>query len=177
MGILERLWPYALAVVVVIGALYGAYDHGVTVTNDKWARADSDRQLFQAKGLAEETAKARGTEQDWQSHSNQVGKDARAQIAAAAADGIVADAAGDSVRDAANKLAATADNVSCDTGAIRRGAAATRAAGVFSDMLQRADKRAGVLAKIADNSRIAGEACAREYDYLKSTQSTKQAGL
>ncbi len=45
--------------------------------------------------------------------------------------------------------------------------AATRAAGVLSDMLGRADQRAGELAKIADQSRIAGEACQREYDYLK----------
>lgn len=164
---LMKALPYLLAVGLVFAALFGAYHHGVTVTDAQWKLANADQQLLQAKGLAAETAKARTTEQDWQTHSNQVGNDARARSAAAAADGVVADGAADGVRVAADKLAATASDVSCDTGAVRRGAAATRAAGLLSDMLKRADERAGVLAKIADESRIAGEACERKYDYLK----------
>lgn len=166
-GVLARALPYLVAVGLVLAALFGAYSHGVTVTDDKWAKADADRQLLQAKELAAETAEARSTEQDWQNNSNQVGKDARAQSAAAVADGVVADAAGDSVRDAANKLAATASDVSCDTGAVQRSAAATRAAMVLSDLFQRADRREGELAKAYDQARIAGEACELEYDYLK----------
>ena len=167
LSLLLRAWPYALVVALFFAALFGAYSHGVTVTDDKWRAADKDRELLQAKGLAAETATARATEQDWQQHSNQVGKDARAQSAVAAADGGAADAAGDSVRDAANKLAATAGDVSCDTGAVQRSAAATRAAMVLSDLFQRADRREGELAKAYDQARIAGEACEREYDYLK----------
>lgn len=166
MGALVRLTPYLVAVALVLAALYGAYSHGVSVTDDKWKLANADQALLQAKGLAAETGKARAQEQDWQTHSNQVGNDARAQSAAAAADGVTADGAGDGVRDAANKLAASVGNVSCDTGAAERGASATRAAMVLSDMLQRADKRAGELAKFADESRIAGLACAAAHDVL-----------
>ncbi|WP_149032147.1 DUF2514 family protein, partial [Pseudomonas syringae group genomosp. 3] len=46
-----------------------------------------------------------------------------------------------------------------DTGATERGKAATRAAMVLSDLLGRADARAGELAKAYDGARIAGKAC------------------
>ncbi len=139
---LLKALPYLVAAGLALAALLGAYTHGVTVTDNKWKAANADQALLQAKGLAAETGKARATEQDWQQNSNQVGKDAQAKSAAAAADGATADAASDGVRSAATKLAADVGNVSCDTGAIQRGAAATRAAGVLSDMLGRADQRA-----------------------------------
>lgn len=165
---LQRLLPYALAVALVFAALYGAYSHGVNVTKNEWKAAVADQALLQAKDLAAKTASARATEQGWQTKTNQVGKDARAQSAAAAADGVVADAAGDGVRDAANKLAASVGNVSCDTGAAERGASASRAAMVLSELFQRADRRAGELAKAYDQARIAGLTCERQYDYLKN---------
>ncbi|WP_371919982.1 DUF2514 family protein [Pseudomonas sp. GV071] len=165
-AVLLKALPYLLAAGLAFAALFGAYTHGVTVTDNKWKAANADQALLKAKGLAAETGKARTTEQGWQQNSNQVGKDARVQIAAAAADGIVADAAGDGVRDAAIKLAAAAGNVSCDTGAIERGAAATRAAMVLSELFQRADKRAGELAKAFDQSRIAAMACEASYDAI-----------
>ena len=165
-ALFDRVWPYALAVALVFAALYGAYSHGVNVTKNEWKAAVADQQLLQAKDLVTKTAAARTTEQGWQTKTNQVGKDARAQSVAAVADGVAADAAGNGVRDAANKLAASVGNVSCDTGAAERSASATRAAMVLSDMLQRADKRAGELAKFADESRIAGLACAAAHDVL-----------
>ncbi|MGY2680808.1 hypothetical protein ACVWVZ_000142 [Pseudomonas tolaasii] len=48
---------------------------------------------------------------------------------------------------------------------------ATRAAMVLSDLLQRADKRAGELAVAYDRARIAGLACERAYNSLESTGS------
>ncbi len=167
---LQRLWPYALAVALVFAALFGAYSHGVTVTDNKWKAANADQALLQAKGLAAETAAARATEQGWQRQTNQVGTDARAQSAVAAADGVAADAAGDGVRDAANKLAASVGSVSCDTGAAERGASATRAAMVLSELFQRADRRAGELAKAYDQARIAGLACEASHASLKHGQ-------
>ncbi len=50
-----------------------------------------------------------------------------------------------------------------DPEAARRGASATRAAVVLSELFQRADKRAGELAKAYDAARIAGLACERSY--------------
>ena len=53
-----------------------------------------------------------------------------------------------------------------------RGQAATRAAMVLSDLLARADARAGELAKAYDRARIAKEQCTRECDAL-----VKHAGV
>ena len=92
---------------------------------------------------------------------NKEASDAREQNKAATVD---ADAAGDRLHVEADKLAATACG---DPGAAQRGASATRAAMVLSDLLQRADKRAGELAVAYDRARIAGLTCERSYQSLR----------
>ncbi len=77
-----------------------------------------------------------------------------------------ADAAGQRLRDEGAKLAATVSCPSTDTAAIARGQAATRAAMVLSDLLTRADARAGELAKAYDQARIAGQLCEASYNAL-----------
>ena len=77
-----------------------------------------------------------------------------------------ADAVGQRLRDEAGKLAATVSCPGTDTAAIARGQAATRAAMVLSDLLARADARAGELAKAYDRARIAGLACEASYNAL-----------
>lgn len=67
------------------------------------------------------------------------------------------------------KFAAAVSCPGTDTAAVARGKAATRAAMVLSDLLARADARAGELAKAYDQARIAGEQCQREYDALSAT--------
>ncbi|MGH2435332.1 MAG: DUF2514 family protein, partial [Pseudomonas sp.] len=52
------------------------------------------------------------------------------------------------------------------TAAVARGQAATRAAMVLSDLLARADERAGELAKAYDRARIAGQLCEASYNAL-----------
>ncbi|MEJ5866114.1 DUF2514 family protein, partial [Pseudomonas farsensis] len=53
--------------------------------------------------------------------------------------------------------------------AVARGQAATRAAMVLSDLLARADARAGELAAAYDRARIAGLQCSSEYDLMRKT--------
>ncbi|MHB2048844.1 DUF2514 domain-containing protein [Pseudomonas sp. VEM90] len=77
-----------------------------------------------------------------------------------------ADTASERLRSDANQLAATVGCTGTDTAAVTRGEAATRAAMVLSDLLARADARAGELAKAYDRARIAGQQCEREYDAL-----------
>lgn len=84
----------------------------------------------------------------------------------AAIDAAGADAAGQRLHDEAARLAATANDCAADPGVAARGQAATRAAMVLSDLFQRADKRAGELAKAYDRSRIAGLACESAYTAL-----------
>jgi hypothetical protein len=155
----------ALALVGLIGAaLSGAYRHGVTVTNSardaQWEAAVATQQ---AK-LADAVQAARAEEQSLQRETNQVGIDAREKNASANAYGLGLDAAGDRLHVQAGKLAAGAGTCTGNTGTADRGASATRAAMVLSQLLERADTRAGDLAKAYDRARIAGEACEQAYD-------------
>ncbi|GAB1617180.1 hypothetical protein PSN_2919 [Pseudomonas sp. NGC7] len=55
--------------------------------------------------------------------------------------------------------------------------AATRAAMVLSDLLARADERAGELAQAYDRAQIAGQTCEAFYDALKDAKRGKEEDL
>ena len=161
----------ALALVGLIGAvLYGAYSHGVTVTNSardaQWETAVATQQSERAQAVQA----ARTEEQRLQREANQVGIDARKKNAGAAADAAGLDAVGDRLHVQAGKLAAGAGTCTGNTGTADRGASATRAALVLSQLLERADARAGDLAKAYDRARIAGEACEHAYDLVSRSE-------
>lgn len=117
----------------------------------------------QALAITEAGNTARSEEQRRQAKVNKEASDAREQNKAATVDAGTADAAGDRLHVEANQFAATACG---DPGAAQRGASATSAAMVLSDLLQRADKRAGELAVAFDRARIAGLTCERSYDAI-----------
>jgi uncharacterized iron-regulated membrane protein len=153
-----------LALVGLIGAaLYAAYSHGVTVTNAardaQWETAVATQQ----EKLADAVQAAHNEEQRLQREANQVGIDARKKNAAADTDAAGLDAAGDRLHVQAGKLAAGAGACTGNTGTSDRGTSATRAAMVLSQLLERADARAGDLAKAYDRARIAGQACENAY--------------
>lgn len=127
----------------------------------------------QAIALKNAGDEARQEEQRRQAAVNKEASDAREQIKAAALDAGAADAAGERLYVEAGKLAATA---CVDPGAAQRGASATRAAMVLSDLLQRADKRAGELAVAYDRARIAGETCERTYDSIRVAEPKRSLG-
>lgn len=147
-------------------ALSSAYGRGEAASDLRWRASWADQQALQAKGLAAATTAARAEEQRRQEVVNQVINDARQKQAAANADGGSADAAGERVREQAGKLAASASCTAGDPGATERSKTANHAAMVLSDLFQRADKRAGELARAYDAARIAGQACERSYDAL-----------
>ncbi|MFA0969544.1 DUF2514 domain-containing protein [Pseudomonas amygdali] len=151
-------------------ALYGAYRHGVTVTDLAWKAKWAEGVSAQSEAVATTTTEYRTEEQRRQKAANQVANDARQEQTAALTDAAVANAAGDRLRVEAGKLAATASCVPGDPGASERGKAATRAAMVLSDLLGRADARAGELAKAYDESRIAGLACERSHKFLITSE-------
>jgi len=150
------------------GLLYGSYLHGESVANARWQLQWADQQPLQAKWLAAATTANRNEEQRRQAAVNQVGSDAREQVVIASADGVAADAAGERVREQAGRLVTNASCTANDSGSASRGASTTRAAMVLSDLFQRADKRAGELAKAYDQARIAGFACEAAYASLHS---------
>lgn len=135
------------------------------VQENRYGKKLADIQRDQAIAITNAGAAARQEEQRRQAAVNKEASDAREQSKAAAVDAGAADAAGERLHVEAGKLAAT----SCgDPGVARRGETATRAAMVLSDLLQRADKRAGELAVAYDQARIAGLACERTYESIRA---------
>jgi hypothetical protein len=161
-----RMGGLVLAVLAFAGALYLAYDHGIDVADGRWQGKWADQHVLQAKGLAAATTANRAEEQRRQAAIDEVSNDARTQNTAAAADAVAADLAGQRLHDSARALAGRAGCPSGDSAVTQRGTSATRAAMVLSDLFERADKRAGELAKAYDAARIAGLACERSYDSL-----------
>ncbi|WXF85462.1 DUF2514 domain-containing protein [Pseudomonas syringae pv. atrofaciens] len=155
-----------LILLALAGALYGAYRHGVTVTELAWKAKWAEEVSTQSEAVATTTTEYRTEEQRRQKAANQVANDARQEQTAALTDAAVADAAGNRLRVEGGKLAAATSCAPGDTGAAERGKSASRAAMVLSDLLGRADARAGELAKAYDQSRIAGLACNRFVDAL-----------
>ncbi|MEE5042889.1 DUF2514 domain-containing protein [Pseudomonas alliivorans] len=168
-GLYARVGGALLILLAVAGALYGAYRHGVTVTDLAWQAKWAKEVSTQSQAVATTTTEYRTEEQRRQKAANQVANDARKEQTVALADAAGADAAGDRLRSEAGKLAASASCVPGDPGIAERGKNATRAAMVLSDLLSRADARAGELAKYADATRIAVLACQSFYDELSRT--------
>ncbi|WP_024691716.1 DUF2514 domain-containing protein [Pseudomonas tremae] len=168
-GLYARFGGLLLILLALAGALYGAYLHGVTVTDLDWKAKWADEVSSQSEAVATTTTEYRTEEQRRQKAANQVANNARQEQTAALTDAAVADAAGDRLRIEAGKMAATSSCVPSNTGASERGKAASRAAMVLSELLSRSDARAGELAKYADSARIAGLACNRFADELSNT--------
>lgn len=176
-GLYSRAGGVLLILLAAAGALYGAYRHGVTVTDSKWLAKWAEQVGTQAQAVATTTIEYRTEEQRRQKAANQVANDARQEQTAALADAAGADAAGDRLRSEAGKLAASASCVPSDPGIADRGKTATRAAMVLSDLLSRADARAGDLARYADQLRVAGQACEASYNASSRAASFKSGGL
>lgn len=155
-----------LLIALLAGALYGSYQHGVTVTDLRWQAKWSDQAELQAKALAASTAANRAEEQRRQTAVNGVAEDARKQEVEAAPGIAAASAAADRLRVDAGKLAANAGSVPGDSGIAARSEANRRAAMVLSGLLDRAVERNRELAKGLDDARRRGLTCERAYAAL-----------
>ena len=156
----------AASLALVLWAFWGTYEHGRSTMDAEWQARWAVRDAGDQQAWALEEARARSEEQRRAAAQGEARANAREQehIATAGADG--ADAAGQRLHDDAARYVAAASKCAADSTAATRGQAATRAAMVLSDLLARADARAGELAKALDRARIAGEQCEREYDAL-----------
>lgn len=154
----------ALAVGMVWGGFYLGSEYKDAEWQARWAVRDAGDQ--QAWALAD--GQARTEEQRRQTAINQVANDARTQQAAAINDAVHADTAGDRLHVAAAELASRASCTGSDPGIADRSASTRRAALVLSDLLSRADKRAGELAAAYDRARIAGITCEAAYQSLSA---------
>lgn len=156
----------SLALLVLIASYWLVYQHGRAVERAEAdlvsAQRDSGDRLAEVLGERD----ARGEEQRRAQAQEEARAHAHEERTIADAGAAGADAAGQRLHDEAGKLAATVSCPATDTAAVARGQAATRAAMVLSDLLARADARAGELAKAYDRARIAGLACEASYNAL-----------
>jgi len=159
-------WAGVAAVLVLLASHWAAYEHGRSVelaqAGQQSAKRDSGDRL--AEVIGERSARQEEHRSaDAQQEARLKAHEERTIADAGAAD---AHAAGQRLRSDASQLAATVSCPSTDTAAVARGETATRAAMVLSDLLARADARAGELAKAYDQARIAGLACEASYNAL-----------
>lgn len=167
-AILIRTFPYIAAVLLVFGALYGAYHHGLSVKDAEWVSRWNDRNTLDAKARAANESAARAKEQAYQRSIEKAVQDGQRTIDQATADASSARAAADSLRGAADAIAArlAASQAGGNSCTAATSAAATRAAMVLADVLKRADQRAGDLAEYADQARARGMTCEQAFDGL-----------
>lgn len=159
-------WVGLAAGLVLVASHWGAYEHGRSIEQAQAGQASAKRDSGDrlAEVLGERGARQQEHERaQAQEEARANGHEERSIANAGATD---ADASGQRLRNESAKLAAAVSCPGTDTAAVARGQAATRAAMVLSDLLARADARAGELAKAYDQARIAGEQCQREYDAL-----------
>lgn len=161
---------WGIAAAIVLGCLFGAYRHGVNVTDDKWEKQQSDAQAAQATLRAEEERAARAKEQQRQADIEKIRADAQKQIQDAQADARDADAASDRLRKQADRLAKSIGSCPANTGTANGSQTGTNPSILLADLLSRADEEAGRMAALADRARAAGSACERAYNTLSTNQ-------
>jgi hypothetical protein len=167
-ALLLRILPYIAAALLVATALFGAYHHGVSVTNATWQAQWNARDTLDALAKAENEAAARAQEQVYQQSINKAVQDGQRLIDQATTDAAAARSSAGSLRGAADSLAArlAASQESGNSCTATASKAATRAAMVLADVLKRADQRAGELAEVADQARARGLTCEHAFDGL-----------
>lgn len=155
-----------IALVAVVGSYWLVYQHGRSVERADAAAAsaqrDSGDRLAEVLGERAERAK----EQQRVDAQEEVRAHAQEQRTIAEGSASGADAVGQRLRDEAGQFASIVSCPGPDPAVATRGEAARRAAMVLSDLLSRADARAGELAAVADRARIAGLACEQAYGSL-----------
>lgn len=167
---MNPLLKWAIAVALVLGCLFGAYQHGVNVTNAKWEKQQSDAQSAQATLRAEEERTAREKEQRNQDDIEAVRAETEKIKAQQQADARSADATRKRLLAQTDRLAASLRSCSTNSGTANGSQTRANTADLLADVLRRADERAGELAQIADRARASGGACERSYDSIRNNQ-------
>ncbi|HGY3554376.1 TPA: DUF2514 domain-containing protein [Pseudomonas putida] len=155
-----------LVIAVVISSYWVAYQHGRSVERNEAATNSAERdsgdrlaEVIGERSARQEEQRRAVAQEEARAHAQE-----ERTIADAGATG--ADAAGQRLRSDASRLVATVGCPGTDAAAVARGETATRAAMVLSDLLTRADERAGELAAAYDRARVAGLACEGAYNAL-----------
>lgn len=157
----------------IIVALFAAYIGG------RWEQSGVDKRKYQAQITATQLEGARAQnkaieevraeEQRRTAAQTEIANAAKKEADTARADARDAGAAADRLRGRVNELLAAA-RAPKDPTAPSGSEAAGDPLGVLADVLEKSDRRAGILAEYADQARLAGLACERSYDALTRSQ-------
>ncbi|WP_139671652.1 DUF2514 domain-containing protein [Pseudomonas sp. F16(2018)] len=156
-----------VALLAVVGSYWLVYQHGRSVERAEAATASAHRdsgdrlaEVLGERGSRQEEQRRAAAHEEVRAHAQEQRTIAEGAVAGA-------DTAGKRLHDEAGKFAATVGCPGPDPAVAARSEAARRAAMVLSDLLARADARAGELAAALDRARVAGLACEQAYDSLK----------
>lgn len=158
---------------LLIGAVGGWKVQGWRMSGQvQQLRADQAKEREgQATALAAASETARAEEQRRTAEQRGIANAAAKERDQAQADARIAGAVAEQLRERVAQLASVA-RTACDPATSGGGSAAGDPLDVLTDVLGRADARAGELAEFADRARIAGRACERAYDALSEATRT-----
>jgi flagellar biosynthesis GTPase FlhF len=156
-----------IALMAVVGSYWIVYQHGRSVERAEAATASAQRdsgdrlaEVLGERGERQEEHRRAAAHEEVRAHAQE-----QRTIAEGAAAG--ADAAGQRLHDEAGKLAAAVSCPSTDPAVASRSKAATRAAMVLSELLDRSVETNRELAAAFDRARVAGLACEASYAVLR----------
>lgn len=138
-----------------------------TVQGWRYGEQLADIRAAQAQAVTAAVTKARAEEQRRINTLEVIADDTRSKLDAAHADAATARTAAASLR---QQLADYRKRSACSPAATGGSTPAEDPLFLLSDLLSRADERAGELADFADRSHIAGRACEAAYDSLRPEQ-------
>ena len=163
-----RAWLAALLALAISSGL-GYWRGHVSGSSGVQARWDADttrQQLADTqRALAAEQVN-REKEQELRNAAESNARQTEAELANARHAGAAADAAGSRLRQQVASLVAVnkARQSDCASGASAPAQGGTSALDLLAELHSRSDEAAGTIAAVADDARIRGQACERQYD-------------
>lgn len=136
-----------------------------TVQGWRYGERLADIRAEQAQAVTDAVTKAREEEQRRINTLEVIANDARNKLDAAQADAATARTAAAGLR---QQLADYRQRARCNPASAGGGTPAEDPLFLLSDLLSRADERAGYLAEFADRAHIAGRTCEAAYDSLRN---------
>lgn len=175
LNLLRRYWLHIVVVLAIAGAAWWLYHNGRLAERAEWQAQWAERDARDADRIRQQELKQRTEEQRRADWAAGVQRDATQEIERARLDADSAGADARRLRDQLGKLQSRLSGTGASTGTPFSSASTTRAALVFSQLLDRCVGQRQELASAFDRSRIAGLACERSYDGLRpnSTPSRK----
>lgn len=156
-----KLW---LQVGGLVGLVLLGFGVGWNWQGARWESIYSERETEYAEAQAAAERLARSEEARRAAAAEGIRRDAKNQIEQAQADAAAADTAADSLR---QQLAERTRRATQGAGACPGGSPTTATLILYSELLDRADARAGELAAEADRRRVAGLACQSAYNAIR----------